>query len=233
MALFLEILEGPSEGQKFKLLSGVRIGRITGEILLQDPKVSAFHAQVESLENNQLFLIDRGSSNGIRIHGRKVQKVALLPGVRFHIGKTLFRVVELAAEASPILDLKPQDSWKEHLKSNIPKLKSKNHTASILIQPFSPMIELEFLEGLQAETSLVLGYGPRKAGSDVLDIEIQDPVSPDIAFEIIPLEDGSVQFQTSYPEIVQYNELSISSVILKPGDRIRVGASLIEVKFLT
>jgi len=233
MALFLEILEGPGEGQKFRLLPGIRIGRSVGEIIVADPKVSSLHAQVENSENGQLFLVDRGSSNGIRINGQKVQKAAMLSGVRFSIGKTLFRVVEVIAEPSPLPDLEVGNGWKEVLQTKVPQLPSTNRSSRASVQPLCPLIELDFLEGIQAEYKIVLGYGPRKAGSDVLDIELQDPLAPDIAFEILPLEDGSIQFQTAYPDIVQLNDTSVNEGILKPGDRIRVGSSLIEVKFLT
>ncbi|MEZ0390978.1 MAG: FHA domain-containing protein [Pseudobdellovibrionaceae bacterium] len=232
MALFLEIIEGPQEGQKFRLIEGLRVGRTTGEIQLSDPKVSSLHAQIESSENGQLFLVDRGSSNGIRINGNRVQRAAMLPGVRLQIGKTLFRVVEIAAAPSPLAEIETTDGWKSILKTRIPQAPSQNLTSAALVQAFQPLLQLEFLEGLQAETKMVLGYGPRKAGSDVLDIELQEPSAPDIAFELFPEKDGSVRFLTAHPDLVLLNDSAISSDTLKSGDQIRIGSSLIEVKFL-
>jgi pSer/pThr/pTyr-binding forkhead associated (FHA) protein len=234
MALFLECFEGPVEGQKFRLLPGTRVGRSTGEVLLPDPKVSALHAQVESNEKGQLFLVDRGSSNGLRINGQRVQKIAMLLGVKFQIGKSHFRVIDVPTESSSLLEIHTsEEGWRGKLRTLVPKLSAHNQTSESFVQRFEPIVELEFLEGIQAETKVVVGYGPRKAGSDVLDIELYDPESPDIAFELIPEEDGSVRFRTSHPGLVLVNDTNVSSDILRSGDLIRVGLTLIEVKFLS
>ena len=233
MALFLEGIEGPAEGQKFLLESGVRVGRAAGEIVLPDSKVSALHAQVESTDKGQLYLVDRGSSNGLKINGQKVKKVALLPGVKVQIGRSLLRVVEELSESSSFSDLEGKDGWRKVLFTQIPQLSARNLSQATIVQRFSPLVGREFLEGIQAETKLVLGYGPRKAGFDVMDIELQDPDSPDIAFELLPESDGGVRFRTAFPEIVLLNEINVSSELLRPGDQIRVGLTLIEVKFLT
>lgn len=233
MALFLEITKGPGEGQKFRIFNGTRIGRTTGEILIQDPRVSGLHAQVEEDENGKLFLVDRGSANGIRIAERKVMKVAMMPGVSFRIGQSFFKVVEFFVDPAAA---EPQEEaltgWKKALILELPKMEARNSTQRSRVLAFDPAVELQFLEGIQADTKIVLGYGPRKAGSDVLDIELHDPEAPDIAFEISPDRDGSVRFQTNYPDQVRLNNESVSSDILKSGDRIQVGSSLIEVRFV-
>jgi pSer/pThr/pTyr-binding forkhead associated (FHA) protein len=233
MALFLEGTEGPADGQKFRLEPGVRVGRSTGEIILVDPKVSALHAQVEGSEKGQLFLVDRDSSNGLKISGKRVKRVALLPGVRIQIGRSLFKVVEIFAEPVRENSFAGADGWRRVLHSQIPKLSSRNQSHATLVQKFDPILELAFLEGIQFETKLVLGYGPRKAGADVLDIELQDPASPDVAFELLPEGDGIIRFRTPYPNVVLFNGAHVSSDILETGDRIQIGSTLIEVRFLT
>lgn len=233
MALFLEITKGPSEGQKFRLDVGTRIGRTTGEILIRDPRASGLHAQVESGENGQLFLVDRGSANGLRIDGKKLHKLALMPGVNFRIGSTFFRVIEFSAEA--LFSQVPETSmaaWKKKLISGLSQMALRNSDETPKVLAFDPAIELQFIEGIQADTKIILGYGPRKAGSDVLDIELRDPQSPDIAFEIFPAENGEVRFETAFPDQVRINDEAASSCSLKSGDRIRVGSSLIEIRFV-
>lgn len=233
MGLFLEITKGPGEGQKFRILPGTRIGRTTGEILIQDSRVSALHAQVEEDENGQLFLVDRGSANGIRVAEKKISRVAMMPGVVFRIGLSFFKVVEYGIDSlAAAAQEEALVGWKKELISELSRAVAQNATPRSQVLALDPAVELRFIEGIQADTSIVLGYGPRKAGSDVLDIELRDPESPDIAFEIIPGKDGAVQFHTAHPDRVRLNNESVSSDTLKPGDRIQIGSSLIEVRFI-
>lgn len=197
MALFLEILDGEDQGQRFHLVPGLRIGRTVGEVLIKTSKASSLHAQVEKDGKGQLILIDRKSSNGLRINGLRVQRVTMLPGVKFYIGKTGLKVVQLFGSDGPDDPARPRD-WRGVLAEGLPRILAQNRTGISGVKPFDQAIQLEFLEGLQAGTTLVLGYGPRKLGADVLDIELQEPSSPDIAFEIVP--DGSlVQLSNSIP----------------------------------
>ncbi|RYZ79001.1 MAG: DUF4440 domain-containing protein [Proteobacteria bacterium] len=55
MVLFLEVLDGIKQGSRFKLSSGQVIGRKTGDIVIEDEKISGRHAQVE-LDNKQQFV---------------------------------------------------------------------------------------------------------------------------------------------------------------------------------
>lgn len=234
MSLFLEIIEGTDVGSRFRIGDGTKIGRTTGEILINDPKVSSLHAQVERDGRGQLLLVDRGSSNGLRINGQKVQRVALLPGVKFQIGKTTFKVVELfkddKAPAPAEHSTSNAKDWRSVLKTQIPRLPAQNHTGIVQVLPFSPAVRLDFIEGLQADTSMVLGYGPRQLGADVLDIELQDPESPDIAFELTP-DNGQILFSTKYPKKVLLNDQTVFSEHIKDGDQIRIGRSVIKVVF--
>lgn len=233
MALFIEVIEGSDVGSRFRVGEGVRIGRSSGEILINDPKVSSLHAQVEKDGRGQLLLVDLDSSNGLKLNGQKVRRIALLPGVTFQIGRTLFKVLELFKDQAPL----PQDhsnpaakDWRGVLKSQIPRAGAQNQTALVKMLPFTPVLRLSFIEGLQADQFLVLGYGPRQVGADVLDVEIQDPESPDLAFELTP-ENGHAVFTTKHPRKVLLNDQPVSSEQLKDGDLIRIGRSLIKVTF--
>jgi len=232
MGLYLEILEGVDQGQRYLLQPGLRLGRSIGEVIVQDGKASALHAEVEESGKDQLILVDRDSSNGIKINGQRVKRVALLPGVNFKIGNTLFRVVRLFGEAENSLLKKKPVGWRDVLLSRVPKIQRQNGPESNLVKPFPAAIELTFLEGPQASHKVIVGYGPRKFGAEVLDVELHDLAAPDVAFEL-DSQGLQILFKTSYPEIVLLNDKSISSDQLKSGDRIRIGKSLIEVQVLT
>jgi pSer/pThr/pTyr-binding forkhead associated (FHA) protein len=232
MALFIEILDGNELGQKFRVVAGVRLGRTTGEIQIRDPKISALHAQVEKDNKGQLILVDKGSSNGLRINGKRVPRVLLMPGVKFRVGRTNFKVVEFQVEEHLSPDTDGLEGWRKILKHQVPQIVLQNRTSKTKVLPFSPIVELTFIQGIQSDQKILLGYGPRRAGSDVLDIELEEESAPDVAFELIPDRDG-VRFRTLHPKLVQLNGQSISSDILKAGDQISIGSSLIEVNFLT
>lgn len=232
MGLALEITEGPLSGRVFPLREGYILGRAAGEIRVpDDSRISSTHAKVCADPRGGLLLVDEGSSNGLQINGVTVRRVKLLPGVQFLAGKTRFRVLE-----AEHLELPPPaeevKSWKVQLKASLEGLldNAKPLAAEAGFSPFSPLIQLLFLEGVQTDQEILLGFGPRSFGSDTLDIDLHDPLSPPIAFTLTPSPDGPV-FQTPYPKLVRLNKLVVASSTLKSGDLISVGQSLIEVRF--
>ena len=218
-------------GKRYPISPGTRIGRSTGEIILEDLKVSSFHAQVEEDARGNLMLVDRGSSNGLLINGNKVLRIALLPSVNFIIGRTSFRVVQQVVPGVAKKTAAPK-GWLETLTAQVPKIMAQNQPTPPDLMPFVDHVELEFIEGPRANQRVTLGYGPRKIGLEVLDIELLDPASPEVAFTLQPLH-GEVFFQTDYPRTVLLNEDSRSTDKLKEGDMIRVGNTLIRVRIST
>ena len=232
MALFLEITDGPEKGQKYPLKAGLQIGRSQGDIILSDVKASGLHAEVEEDQKGQLILIDKDSFNGLRINGNKVKRIALLPGVTFQIGKTLFKVLKLYGHETPDPQNEAPINSREKLLQALDKLQIPANTYSVTVTPFAHPIELHFIEGIQAESVITLGYGPRTIGSDCMDVEIEEPISPAVAFEINN-KDSEVIFKTDYSSLVMINGLPSSVHILNSGDRISIGTTLIEVRFRT
>ncbi len=244
MALFLEITEGPQKGTRFRASAGIKIGRTTGEILLDDPKVSTLHAQFEVDAKGALSLVDRGSSNGLHISGQSVQRIRMLPGVRFRVGRTHFLVIkdDSVIDEPQVLDpestIKSQ-KWKNVLKSRIPQLASSNQLNPEVVSAFPKIVELVFVQGPQLNQKITLGYGPRRVGRDGLDVEILEPSCPDVAFEVRPEkqsegdpESSGIAFYTKYPQIVILNGESRYGRHLKHGDQIQIGATTIEVHIL-
>lgn len=243
MALFIVPLNGPKTGTQIPLTNGFTIGRKEGDLILEDDaKVSGTHAKVSIDNKNQFILVDQNSSNGLLLKGRKVKKVALMPGVIFTVGQTEFRVIEGAA-ISPNLTTPDQPlevpvrrtplTWREKIiqvwQQNEPKVNSSSDQKHL--GAFSPALVLDFIEGVQADQKITLGYGPRQAGFDHLDIDMQDPTIPNEAFELRP-GPGSVEFvDLSYGQVL-INNAKVEVTFLEEGDIISVGQTKIKVRYL-
>jgi hypothetical protein len=81
----------PSRGQPIRLeRQTVRIGRnLSNEIIVNDPKVSRFHAQIR-YENGQFVVYDV-STNGVRVNGARAQRpVPLRPNDTLGVGSHEF-----------------------------------------------------------------------------------------------------------------------------------------------
>ena len=96
---------------------------------------------------------------------------------------------------------------------------------------FSPALVLDFIEGVQADQKITLGYGPRQAGFDHIDINLQDPTVPDDAFELRP-GPGSVQLVDLTNGQVLVNNNNDEMTFLEEGDIITVGQTKIKVRYL-
>lgn len=233
MVILLEILDGSKAGQKCRLWEGARIGRTSGELVLDDSKVSSIHAEVKKDAKGNLILVDQNSANGIKINGRTVKRVAMLPGVVFLVGRISLRVVELLDEAPPAQASEEMNRpWKEQILEKLASRSYLNPESSAGPEPFRPAIELEFIEGVRLDQKILLGFGPRQFGASVLDVELTEPMCPPLAFEIF-VKDGAPTFRTQYPKLVLYNNKSTQEALLQEGDNIRVGQTLLLVRFAT
>jgi hypothetical protein len=100
MALMLEQLDlrRGAVAARAVIAPGLVIGRaFDSTIVLDDPHADVRHAQV-AVAVDGLVLQDLGSVNGITLlNGERTESVALVPGARFHLGRTAFRVVDGAA----------------------------------------------------------------------------------------------------------------------------------------
>ncbi|MFQ5614231.1 MAG: FHA domain-containing protein, partial [Anaerolineae bacterium] len=101
----LEVTRGEQQGESFKLKLKTRLGRERdNEIVLVDPKVSRYHAQI-SLERSRWVISDLGSANGTYLNGQVIlTSLALEPGDTIALGDTslVFRLPEAAEEAQAI-----------------------------------------------------------------------------------------------------------------------------------
>lgn len=229
MVTFIEVTNGIYQGTRFRVEVGLTIGRAGADIIIQDPKVSSVHAQFITDAKGHLMLLDLNSANGIYIGQRRVKKVALFSGVSFELGRTQFRVFEI--EESEILNVSKIVTWRRNLRNYLHSLNFKQRLPPRNLKSFSPALKLIFVQGIQADQEIFLGYGPRSAGSKSLDIELQDELAPSAAFELHP-QPGSVQLKILTPGRVTLNNKSVDAETLKDGDLISTGNTVIKVQYL-
>lgn len=229
MVLFLEVLDGPHQGSRFKIEDGHKIGRNRGEIVINDEKISGEHARFEVDNKGQFVLIDLESSNGILLSNRRVKRVSMLPGVNFRLGRTNFRV--MSVETPQAKEFARVHSWRDNLVEKLPSDWIQNKMVDGRGLPFSPTLKLRFVQGIQADETLHLGYGPRVAGANSLDIDLRDPEAPDLAFEIIPGE-GLAKIKNLCKNKLSLNNQPIETETLQDGDLIRIGGTLIKVTYI-
>ena len=88
--LSLEVIEGPSAGQKVdKGDRPLGIGADpSNQLVLEDPKVSRFHCRITTDDHGHL-LVDRGSANGTHVGGLRAREVYLADGARIELGESV------------------------------------------------------------------------------------------------------------------------------------------------
>lgn len=247
MAIYFEIIEGPNAGSRFRVYPGSRIGRAEGDILLKDSKVSGIHAQVEAGPQGVLYLVDKDSSNGVKVNGKKIKRLELSRGVVFQVGRTYLRVTDsadLAAQPggqkkgrdegghTPAPAQSEEGDWRHYLEFWVPQIQTQNSPdAGSLVRAFELPLKLSFLEGPLVGREVFVGYGPREVGSDTLDIELLDENVPPVAFVLRP-EGGRARLETQFSHVVKVNDRNATSELLDEGDIIKVGKSVLRVSFL-
>lgn len=229
MVTFIEIIDGPNEGSRFKAVNGLTLGRSKADIVVKDPKISSTHAQFILDGKEQLVLMDLNSSNGIHIGGRRVKKVALLPGVIFEVGRTQFKVINVEEDVAD--NFSRLMTWRHVLQNKLSLFVDDKNYMETTVQSFSPALKLNFVQGIQTDEEYILGYGPRFAGADSLDIELLDEEAPKEAFELLP-GPGMVTIKITALGRVTLNNESVNAEILKDGDLISFGNTLIKVTYL-
>jgi pSer/pThr/pTyr-binding forkhead associated (FHA) protein len=243
MPVTVEILDGPLKGMQIELKPGMRIGRSGADLNLKDPKVSSIHAEIRMRTGsvNTLVLLDMGSTNGIKVKGKKVGALDLLSGCTFQVGNTILRVIETEGaqkEDAPtvtsthIQTVEPPpmqlSDWRAHL------LRTVSGVVSLANLPgearvFDPPIKLVFRKGPQAGEEVILAYGPRKLGRSSAEIDFADIDASEVDFELRPLPGGEVEFRTDCPEVF-LNGLYKKAEKIRNGDRIEFCQTKIEIQ---
>jgi hypothetical protein len=155
--------------------------------------------------------------------------VALTEGAKFWIGDSEFEVLSIIPEIKP-KPAKNQRYWHEVLAEFLSHYTDKFKDRPRPMSPLDPALVLEFVRGTQVNSKWILGFGPRKIGSNSVDLPIWEPGAPAVCFEVLPSHDGLL-FRTKHPDIVKLNGEEVDSQVLRMGDTIRILDTVIEVDF--
>lgn len=114
--MYLVILNGENEGQRFALEKGKYIiGRTSdSEIVISEDKfISGTHAEIMCMENGDLTIVDKGSKNGTFLLGEPVtKKTKVDAGDIFRVGHTFIKVSRRIQDRS-LEDRAPAESIPE------------------------------------------------------------------------------------------------------------------------
>jgi pSer/pThr/pTyr-binding forkhead associated (FHA) protein len=93
--------DGPLEGRRLEVSSGLVLGREQADVVIDDPGVSRRHAVIRPVEDG-LEIEDLDSLNGTWVNGRRIAGATrLAPGDRVTLGDSSFDVEPQGARASP------------------------------------------------------------------------------------------------------------------------------------
>lgn len=252
MSFFILVKNGEDAGIRFKIQSGLKLGRKETDYIIKDTAASSLHAQIHEGVNGEYLLFDCKSKNGTKINEIREDVITLTPGLIFTIGTTDFQVVsdlqsnstspnlsepppnarrrEISRQPSPA-KIKVVKSWHQELESFSTEAFSKIKNQPQPIKPMNPALKLIFITGVQTDTEWILGYGPRKIGADEYDLTIFEPEAPGLCFELIP-NDFGVSFKTNHSEEVLYNGRTCDQSLLKDGDLISIGKTKIRIELI-
>jgi len=249
MALYLEIMSGPLIGTRKTVLEGLVIGRKGGGLTIQDSKLSSKHAQVEKRSDGSFWLVDLGSSNGIKTQDDRVRALRLTPGLQFTLGRTPFIVgidgssataaaEESAvrfAEAVPAAPPAPAPAPRPILRTFWDYLKHLAENAGREVKNiprpvvgFSPPLRFKFTRGMQMGAEWTIGYGPRIVGTRSTDLTLEDQRLPEICFRLVPHGDA-VLLRCEAPAHVRLNGRNVIAEVLHHGDLIDIATTQIQV----
>lgn len=104
----LKVVGGPNNGAEYYMHSGkeyvIGTDSKSCEIVLYDKTVSRQHAKISINEEENLFIEDLGSKNGVLLNGAKIEgKVSLTPGEMVILGTTSLIVYDREGEMQTII----------------------------------------------------------------------------------------------------------------------------------
>lgn len=224
LRLSLQILNGSQKGQYFPLFQG----QVFHGSLFGDDDMLENHAIV-NIDSSQMWSVRTEVGPGqpadcaakIRIGSTETERIALIPGVIFHLGQTGFKVVEIPvkkdfdpmAETAKWLD---RQTWIQ-----------KKPSVFFYLLP----LRLSFQKGPQSGEFYTLSYGPRVLGFNQTDLNLLEPGLPKeaIHFTLDQLR-PKIKKGSDFPIFV--NNDVLFEHFVEDGDMIKIGTSEIEISIL-
>lgn len=255
MSVYIEILEGPQAGEKIPVEEALFLNWKANRFELSEQPSKNLSAKLHKNNRGLLYLETDSDLLTLEINSSRVKKIHLLPGIFFRMNGISLRVIPRVAELRlnsaiirpelPTDDLKKKlmdfkapgkpkaatKSWRALLSEHFKKMGLKNSPEAV-VKAFSPALELEFVEGFWSEKRIPLFFGPRTAGFGHLDLDLEDPEAPDLAFEIYPTDSGLAEIVNRSGFKLLINKKSFERRNLNDGDLITVGQSMIKVNYL-
>jgi pSer/pThr/pTyr-binding forkhead associated (FHA) protein len=230
---FLKVLNGPQQGQNFPLArQGVlTIGRRKADVVVEDPLVSSTHAQVAHKKDGYV-LMDLGSTNGTMVDGQLVREVALKPGGEFVVGNTRLALFVGEAEAAPAA--RPPAVELAWLLDE--ELAGDDAAATDLVDqdlrlPPSVAASLEVVAGVDAGRSWRCTRGTVTIGRRVGEVPLSDnEVSRRHAVVELFGRDMIFLRDLGSTNGTYHNGRRVHTVVLRPGDTIGVGRSVLRLQ---
>jgi len=90
----LVFTQGPLRGQRIPVIAAATIGRMLGNtVVIDDPRVSSFHAEIEQRSDGTLWIADLNSTNGTFVNDQPIRESQRLKaGDEVSIGDSRFRL---------------------------------------------------------------------------------------------------------------------------------------------
>ncbi len=224
LRLSLLILSGSQKGQNYPLYQG----QVFHGSLFGDDDMLENHAIV-NIDSSQMWSVRTEGGLGqpaknpgkIRIGAVETKRIALIPGVIFHLGQTGFKVVEI-----PITkEFDPPKATAQWLEKQT--WIQKKPSVFFYLLP----LRLSFIKGPQAGDFYTMSYGPRVLGFNQTDLNLLEPGLPKeaVLFTLDNLR-PKIKNVSEYPVFINNNDLQEHFV--EDGDMLKIGTNEIEISIL-
>lgn len=220
MRLEIEVLDGNQKGKRISLSNGLLFGRRTESLHFADQLIADAHG-ILMLDHKNMWNIECLPGNNVRLGLSELSRIALLPGLVFHLGQTGFKVVE----KGQVQVANWADGLMKWLKNN-PSV-AKPSEIFFFLHP----LRLTFVQGPQYEEFLTISYGPRELGFNSLDLHLADPTAPKSVARFFQVgEQAYIENLCGNKALI--NSKSFDQHPIREDDQLKIGSTIIELSIL-
>ncbi|MDO5309551.1 MAG: FHA domain-containing protein, partial [Planctomycetia bacterium] len=214
-------MQGPDHGRRFVLPDDdVYIGRApTNDLRLKDMEASRRHAKIKRVDNER-FLVDLNSSNGVYVNGKRVKSHRLANGERIQIGKTVIlfasRTVDVGAQA-PLVDILKEPEPDSQILHSLDLDGSERQLNQKSLTDQSP----EWIQ--KAKERLNFIYHATLATSENIDVDQLLKRILELLFQCVPADRGCVFLYDNENKKL----IPKASINKKSGVRVRISQTIL------